>query len=36
MVVRNNRGQVVAALAEKVAKPESTEVLEVLAARRAI
>ena len=36
VVVRNNRGQVVAAIAKKIAKPESTEVLEVLAARRAV
>ena len=36
VVVRNNRGQVVAALAEKVTKPESTEVLEVLAAHKAV
>ena len=36
VVVRSNRGQVLAALAEKVTKPVSIEVLEVLAARRAI
>ena len=36
VVVKNNRGQVVAAIAEKIAKPESAEVLEVLAARRAV
>ena len=36
VVVRNNRGQVLAALVEKVTKPVSTEVLEVLVARRVV
>ena len=35
-VVRNHRGHVMAALAEKIPKPASIEVLEVLAARRAV
>lgn len=36
VVVRNNRGQVMVALAEKIPKPASTETLKVLAARRAV
>ena len=36
VVVRNHRGQVMAALAEKIPKPASTEILEVLATRRAV
>jgi len=36
VVVRNNKGQVMAALAEKVPKPASIEVLEVLAARKVV
>ena len=36
MVVRNNRGQVMAALAEKIPKPASTEILEILATRNAV
>ena len=36
VVVRNHRGYVMAALAEKIPKPASIEVLEVLAARRAV
>ena len=36
VIVRNHRGHVMAALAEKIPKPASTEVLEVLAARRAV
>ena len=36
VVVRNNRGQVMAALAEKIPKPTSTIILEVPVARRAV
>ena len=36
VVVQNNRGQVMAALAEKIPKLASTEILEILATRRAI
>ena len=36
VVVRNNRGQVMVALAKNIPKPTSSKILEVLAARRAI
>ena len=36
VVVRNAKGEVIAALAEKILYPGSVEVLEALAARRAV
>ena len=35
VIVRNSKGEVKAALAEKISKPPSVEALELLAARRA-
>ena len=36
VVIRNEKGEVMGSLAEKIKKPDSVEVLEALAARRAI
>ena len=36
VVVRNQAGQVMAALLERIQKPDSVEILEALAARRAV
>ena len=36
MVVRNSEGAVLAALSEKIMKPQSAELVEILAARRAV
>ena len=36
VVIRNHEGQVMAALSEKIKKPASAEILEALAARRAV
>ena len=35
VIVRNSKGEVMAALAKKIKKPPSVDVLELLAARRA-
>ena len=35
VVIRNNLGEVMASLSEKIVMPSSVEVLEMLAARRA-
>ena len=36
VVIRNEKGEVMGSLAEKITKPNSVEVLEALAARRAV
>lgn len=36
IIVRNSRGEVMAALSEKIPRPPSAEILEMLAARRAV
>ena len=36
MVIRNQAGQVMATLSERIQKPGSAEILEVLATRRAV
>ena len=36
VVIRNHEGQVMAALSEKIKKPASAEILEALAARKAV
>ena len=36
VVIRNHEGQVMAALSKKIKKPASAEILEALAARRAV
>lgn len=36
IIVRNSRGEVMAAFSEKIPRPPSAEILEMLAARRAV
>ena len=36
VVIRNGEGQVLAALSEQIVKPPTVEILELLAARRAV
>ena len=36
VIIRNPRGEVMAALSEKIQKPPSTEILELLATKRAV
>ena len=36
VIIRNPRGKVMAALSEKIQKPPSVEILELLAAKRAV
>ena len=36
VIIRNPRGEVMAALSEKIQKPPSIEILELLAAKRAM
>ena len=36
VIIRNPRGEVMAALSEKIQKPPSAEILELLAAKRAV
>ena len=36
VVIRNSGGRVLAALSEKILKPQSADLVEILAARRAV
>ena len=36
VIIRNPRGEVMAAFSEKIQKPHSAEILELLAAKRAV
>ena len=36
MVIRNSGGEVMASLSEKIVKPQTAELVEILAARRAV
>lgn len=36
VIIHNSRGEVMAALSEKIQKPSSAEILELLAAKRAV